>query len=90
MVKNEKGKSAVWKHFGSRKCMSDGKIIDGVAVCYTCKAVLKTGGGTSNLVTHLDRHHPHLGAKAAKNKSALKSASPRKTQQILTSGSFKV
>ena len=50
MVKNEKGKAAVWKHFGSRKRNSDGKIIDGVAVCYTCKAVLKTGGGTTTLI----------------------------------------
>ena len=50
MVKNEKGKAAVWKYFGSRKRNSDGKIIDGVAVCYTCKAVLKTGGGTTTLI----------------------------------------
>ena len=47
VVKNEKGKAAVWKHFRSPLRNFDKKITDGMRVCYTLKAFLETGGGTT-------------------------------------------
>ena len=89
VVKNERGKANVWRHFGSRKRKSDGTIVDGVAVCFTCHVVLKTGGGTTNLVNHLKRHHPHLlktkDTKAVKHTSANPGG---KIQQTLSAGLF--
>ena len=35
-----------------------GKIHTEDAVCRSCKATIKTGGGTSNLAQHIRRYHP--------------------------------
>ena len=57
-VDNKQAKSPVWKYFGVK--VVDGKQAKGTAVCKTCLAEIKTGGGTSNLLNHLKRHHAML------------------------------
>lgn len=94
VVKNERGKSEIWKHFGVKKMKIDGSIEDSTAVCFSCQSSLKTGGGTSNLTSHLRRHHPQLltAHAAAKSSQPITQPSqqpqPAKRQQTLLS-SFK-
>ena len=45
-------KSKVWKHFGLPKDQRKG-----VAICKLCLMDIKFSGGTTNLATHLRRHH---------------------------------
>ena len=45
IVKNERGKSEIWKHFGVEKMKVDGSIEDSTAVCFSCQSSVKTGGG---------------------------------------------
>ena len=45
IVKNERGKSEIWKHFGVKKMKVDGSIEDSTAVCFSCQSSVKTGGG---------------------------------------------
>ena len=59
-VPNTKGKADVWRHFGLRKRKSDGTFVAKIAVCFTCNTVVKTSGGTSNMMTHIRRAHPQL------------------------------
>jgi hypothetical protein len=48
--------SKVWKYFGFEKNDQD-KCDFKTIVCKECKAVLKYSGGTTNMSTHLRRHH---------------------------------
>lgn len=57
LIENEKAKSKIWAEFNLRKRKSTGKIEDGVAVCKKCKMDIRYSGGTTNLNTHLNRHH---------------------------------
>ena len=59
IVPNPKGKADVWKHFGLKKRKQDGTIVENIAVCRHCDSVIIRGGGTTNLLTHIRRHHPH-------------------------------
>ena len=56
LVDNPKGKSAVWRSFMVKKV--GGKFHTEDAVFSSCKATIKTGGGTSNLAQHIRRYHP--------------------------------
>ena len=56
LVENPKGESAAWRRFLVKEV--GGKIRTEDAVCRSCKATIKTGGGTSNLAQHLRRYHP--------------------------------
>ena len=58
VVRNVHAKSSVWKHFSLKKSIAEGEIIKNIAVCDKCGADVKYSGGTTNLVTHLRRHHP--------------------------------
>ena len=74
VVKNERGKVAVWTCFfffffwgggggegGLKKRKSDNQIDEKVAVCTTCNAQVKmAGGGTSNMQAHMRRHHSSM------------------------------
>ena len=61
VVKNERGKAAVWTFFGLKKRKSDNQIDEKVAVCTTCNAQVKmAGGGTSNMQAHMRRHHSSM------------------------------
>lgn len=58
-------KSKVWKHFGFHKLPGSEQQLDmSKAVCKTCRLRVSYCGNTTNLSTHLARHHPMLnGAK---------------------------
>ena len=45
VVKNERGKAAVWTFMGLKKRKSDNQIDEKVAVCTTCNAQVKMAGG---------------------------------------------
>ena len=57
VVKNEKGKASIWTYFGLKKIKSTGKIEPNIAICRKCDQAIKYSGGTTNLATHLRRHH---------------------------------
>ena len=59
LVPNTKGKSDLWKHFDLRKRKTDGRM-DADVVCKQCSSVVKLAGGTSNMTTHMKRHHSSL------------------------------
>ena len=56
LVKNDSGKSPVWQYFGFYK--SSGVIQREKAVCRLCHGELAYSGNTTNLRTHIERHHP--------------------------------
>ena len=63
-------RSEVWKHFGFPAETEEGvrKVNKEVTICRYCFSCIKYGSAnTSNMATHLKRHHPHvLATKAAK------------------------
>ncbi|MEW8548465.1 MAG: hypothetical protein AB2693_33600, partial [Candidatus Thiodiazotropha sp.] len=58
VIKNPKGKSDIWQHFGLQKTKATNTINENVAVCRKCDMVVKYSGGTTNLMVHMRRHHP--------------------------------
>ena len=50
-----KFKSKVWTHFGFPEDTKDKRV-----VCKQCFQYIPYSGGTTNLFTHLRRHHPEL------------------------------
>ena len=61
VVHNKRAKADIWRHFGLKKRKSDSVIEEGIAICRQCEATIKcTGGGTSNMTTHMRRHHPDV------------------------------
>jgi len=58
VVKNNRGKSDIWQHFGLKKKISDGKVETQIAICFHCQSSVKLAGGTSNIAFHMRRHHP--------------------------------
>ena len=69
VVKNVRGKADVWRWFGLKKRKTDGQIEQNIAVCFHCGVSVKLAGGTSNLQTHIRRHHPLKQAVRARSKS---------------------
>ena len=57
LVKNDSVKSPVWQYFGFYKSPS-GVIQREKAVCQLCRSQLSYSGNTTNLRTHIERHHP--------------------------------
>ena len=57
-VVNPKGKVPIWEFFRFR--CKDGQVVSAKAYCTECKASVKLGGGTSNMLAHVRRHHPLL------------------------------
>ncbi|XP_069107328.1 E3 SUMO-protein ligase ZBED1-like [Argopecten irradians] len=67
LISNRRAKSDIWRHFALKKRKCDGLIEESVAVCRTCDVSVKcTGGGISNLVSHVCRHHPMMITPKAK------------------------
>ena len=95
LVSKENSTSLVWNYFGF-KAGEDGKPINSEkAICRvtsgcTKKPVLAKGGNTSNLLTHLKRHHPKQYAelieaqekKKAKDKSSKRSQGQAKLKVV--------
>ena len=60
LVPNTKLKSHLWKHFNLLEQKADGRTDADVAVCIQCNSVVELAEGTSNMLTHMKRHHPLL------------------------------
>ena len=71
LIRNERGKSAMWLRFGQKKRISDGKIETDLAVCFHCNSEVKVSGGTTNMTTHVRRHHPAMLTKTPGEKKSL-------------------
>ena len=67
VVKNVRGKADVWRWFRLKKRKTDGHIEQNIAVCFDCGVSVKLAGGTSNLQTHIRRHHPLKQAVGSKS-----------------------
>ncbi len=65
IVKNPKGKAAFWTHFGLKRMKKDGSLVENFAVCRKCRAEVKYSGGTTNLSSHIRRHHPGIDVSAS-------------------------
>ena len=65
--------------FGDRK--TDGHIEQNIAVCFDCGVSVKLACGTSNLQTHIRRHHPLK--QAVRSKSVVQ-AEASTSQSIVT------
>ena len=59
LIKFFKGKAEVWLYFNVKQHKVSKKVIDNVAVCLKCWVKVKCPGGTTNLTSHVGRHHPH-------------------------------
>ena len=57
LVNNDSGKSPVWQYFGFYKS-SSGVIQREKAICRLYHGELPYSGNTTNLRTHIERHHP--------------------------------
>lgn len=79
VVPFSKAKAPIWKHFGVRKRKNDGSLVENIAVCLTCNSDVKTAGGTSNMSTHIKRHHPQLLTAQYSNPSASQSEHTEQT-----------
>nr|XP_010776357.1 PREDICTED: zinc finger BED domain-containing protein 1-like [Notothenia coriiceps] len=51
-------KADVWEHFGFKKKKESDNLDKTMAVCKLCHTNVKYSGNTTNLRTHLQRHHP--------------------------------
>ncbi|KAJ4940609.1 hypothetical protein JOQ06_026906 [Pogonophryne albipinna] len=51
-------KADVWEHFGFKKKKESDNLDKIMAVCKLCHTNVKYSGNTTNLRTHLQRHHP--------------------------------
>ena len=56
-IVNKKAKSDVWNHFWVKFNKNTKQVVEGLAVCRHCNNEVKSSGGTTNLQTHMSRHH---------------------------------
>ena len=56
-------KAAIWQHFGFYEI--DGKMDKTYTICKVCRSKIKYFGNTTNLHSHISRHHSELGGKKA-------------------------
>ena len=90
VVKNVRGKADVWRWFGLKERKTDGRIEQNIAVCFDCGVSVKLAGGTSNLQTHIRRHHPLK--QAARSKSVVQaeaSTSQSTVMQVSSTSNIK-
>ncbi|KAK3098538.1 hypothetical protein FSP39_020427 [Pinctada imbricata] len=71
LVKNDKAKVSIWDNFRLKK--ENGKVLHNFAICVHCNEPVKPAGGTSNLSSHMRRHHGHLRAEQAAQGSSVSS-----------------
>ncbi|KAK3101955.1 hypothetical protein FSP39_007596 [Pinctada imbricata] len=71
LVKNDKAKASIWDNFRLKK--ENGKVLHNFAICVHCNEPVKPAGGTSNLSSHMRRHHGHLRAEQAVQGSSVSS-----------------
>ena len=71
LVENQKAKSDLWDHFLLKRNKKWNTIQQGQAVCRHCNAEVKHANGTTNLATHMARHHSgvKVGGKRSKSTS---------------------
>ena len=56
VIKNARGKSDLWTHFGFKERKVVNVIEQQVSVCLHCKVTITLAGGTSNMKTHMLWH----------------------------------
>ena len=56
-------KARVWAHFGFYNLEGKTELDRNHAICRLCKAKVKYFGNTTNLRTHMVRHHPEINIK---------------------------
>ena len=79
IVPNSASKSVVWEHFGFPG-NEDGTVANkNVAVCRICKAEMPFKNNTTNLFTHLERHHKDVHSKLCR--SSRESTSAKQPKQ---------
>lgn len=61
VVPRKNVKSTVWTTFGLKRKRADNEEVPGIAVCIQCRMEVKYSGGTTNLQTHISRHHKSVG-----------------------------
>ncbi|KAL5016122.1 hypothetical protein ScPMuIL_005711 [Solemya velum] len=84
IVKNTKGKAAVWNHFGFIVRDGETAVEENVTGCNICKVIVKCSGGTTNLTVHLRRHHPNVFVSSTSAVSKSKTAIGKGCQTALT------
>ena len=57
-VPNKKAKSSIWEFFYLKVNKETQKAVENVAICRLCDLVVRYSGGTSNITSHITRHHP--------------------------------
>lgn len=73
-IPNSKGKSAVWGYFSLKRKRETSDVVENVAFCNRCKTAVKCGGGTTNLKTHLERHHKIFNISKSASKTTVVSS----------------
>lgn len=57
-------KANVWQHFGFKKKHDSEEFDKNNSICKICKIEVKYNGNTTNLRSHLTRHHPEYAEQA--------------------------
>lgn len=68
-------KSRVWRHFGFA-AGEQGEVDRQRVICRHCYNGMAHSGGTTNLATHLRRHHPELDSETQTSGSQHAQAAP--------------
>ena len=84
-VPNKKARSDVWHHFWLKFDKAARKAMDGIAICRLCDQAVMYSGGTTNLNTHLNRHHPSAKMKTMKSKTEVAQPVQDQTRPTMTS-----
>ena len=58
IVPNKKAKSSIWELIYLKWNKETQKAVENVAICRLCDQIVRYSGGTSNLTSHINRHHP--------------------------------
>ena len=74
VVSNAAAKSDVWVHFGFPGSADGSVVTKRRVVCRICKQDMPYKNNTTNLYSHLERHHKDEHAKLRKTGTALKEA----------------
>ena len=85
ICKNAKGKSAVWEHFGLIKRPGQKQFEENAAACNICQVIVRGSGGTTNLATHLRRHHPNALSQIEKKMKTSKTTNPTDSKSDILS-----
>ena len=91
LVAKKATNSAIWKHFGFQPNEEGEPENPDFAVCKICMREVKArGGNTSNLTTHLQKHHPAAYGKLMKNRVVYTSKAKKIAQESIANAFARV